>query len=504
MAKTEAIKALEIRGWITRGGVHPYNTPQYLTLGKFSGDPSKSFGEATRIPAPDPQSFDRDVSVGSVEGSDDRATFQLSRRYATDAALLLDIANQGCVVDVYALVGKCGSPTDFQYGGEKWVYFQDGKRSQHSFENFGAFGKEENNPANEMLDMTAEKYWEFLKMGTDQLIEASTTGRIMTIDVCDKRSCGDCGKESQGCDRVLATMAGVGATPGTQPVLFYSNDGGLTFSSETIDTMFSNELLVDGACIGPDLVLLSNTGIEFHITNVQQIYDGTNTWVQADTGFVTAPNAMWSSGARYTWVVGDSGYIYFSSSPRSGVSVLDAGEITTENLQAVHACDTENVLIVGNNNTVLISRNGGNNFDSIVGPSPGVNLGVCWMWDENTWFVGEGAGGAGVLYKTRDGGNNWDTQTLPGSFDRLDKIVFASDAEGFLTGRDGGSARLLRTITGGNEWWDLPERAGASIPDSDDLLDIAVCEPESNTVFAAGLAGDGTAGMIIKGSGPSA
>jgi photosystem II stability/assembly factor-like uncharacterized protein len=506
MSKTEALKALNIRVWITRGGVHPYNEPQYLTLGKFSGDPAKSYGEATRIGAPDPQDFNRDVAVGSVEGSDDRATFQLASRYTVDPALLLEIAQQGCRVDVYGLAGKCGSPTDFEHGGEKWVYFEDGRRSQHGFENFGAFAKDENNPTNENLDMTAEKYWEMLKMATDQLAEATTTGRIMTIDVCDDRSCGDCGKESEGCNRVLATMVGVGATPGTQPTLLYSDDSGLTFSTQTITTMFSNEELVEGACIGGDLVLLSTTSGEFHYTNVDDIYKGVNTWSQVGTGFVAAgaPNAMWSSGARYTWVVGDAGYIYFASNPRSGVSVLDAGEITTENLNDVHACDTDNVLVVGNSNTVLISRNGGKSFDSITGPSAGVNLGACWMWDADTWFVGEGAGGAGVLYKTRDGGYTWQTQTIPGTMDRIDKIVFVSDAEGYLSGRDGGSARLLRTITGGYEWWDLPERAGSSIPGSQYLTDLAVCEPESNVVFAAGLATDGTAGMIIKGSGPDA
>jgi hypothetical protein len=51
MSKTQMITALNVRLWLTAGGVHPYNPPEYLAMGKISGDPAKSYGEATRIPA---------------------------------------------------------------------------------------------------------------------------------------------------------------------------------------------------------------------------------------------------------------------------------------------------------------------------------------------------------------------------------------------------------------------------------------------------------------------
>ena len=51
--------------------------------------------------------------------------------------------------------------------------------------------------------------------------------------VSDGRSTGnDCENCPEPCDRVLATMAGASATPGTQPTLLYSANGGETTSTK--------------------------------------------------------------------------------------------------------------------------------------------------------------------------------------------------------------------------------------------------------------------------------
>jgi photosystem II stability/assembly factor-like uncharacterized protein len=187
------------------------------------------------------------------------------------------------------------------------------------------------------------------------------------------------------------------------------------------------------------------------------------------------------------------------------VTVQDAGAATTQNLLCVHACDKNNVLAVGNANAVIVSLNGGDLWDTRVGPAPGENLSVCWMLDQNTWLVGTGAGGSGVLYVTDDGGFTWAEVDLPVSnIGQFDRLVFSSEAEGFLSYRTGGAGRMLRTINAGNVWWALPDNNKDTFPDTDYIIDIAVCEEDSNTFFAGGLAGDGAAGMWIKGEGPLA
>lgn len=503
LVKEQGVHGTNVRIWYIEGGVHPYYQPMYLSEGKM-GDPSKSKGDATRIPIPDPNNFNRDVSIGTIPGTEERATLQVMRRYLTDEALLLRWLRQECRVDIFAMIGVCGNPQDFQYGGEKFVYFLDGIPSTHNIEGFGAFGLDETNPTNETLDMTAEDYWEVFKIATDEVAAELTTREVMTVDVCDNIDCGDCGDKSDGCSKVFATMVGVGATPGTEPLLIFSDDGGETFASETITTMFSSEGIADAECIGADLVLISNEGNEFHYRDIGDLLAGVGEWNQQDNGFVVGgePNYMSSSSTSTTWVVGDGGYIYFAANHRSGVVVQDAGIATTENLHYVHALNANDVLVVGENNTVLLSRNGGTTWQTIVGPAVGENLGVCWMWDENVWFVGTGAGGSGVMYKTQDGGHTWDEQDIPlANVLRFDSIKFVSDMEGYLTCRVGGNARALRTITGGFEWWEIPDaRKGSTLPAADYHNDIAVCQEDSNTVFLAGMDDDGTTGILIKGA----
>lgn len=497
-----ALHGLEIRLWVLPGGPHPYNSLEFLTNAKLSGDPTKSRGDATRIAAPDPNNFDSDITIGTIPGTEERGTLTVSRRYTVEIGKLLKWFHDGCRLDMYGLAGKCGNPQDFQRGGEKYIYFEDGNPSTITLEGAGAFGRDETNPMNENLDMTVETFWEFFKIDTDQILSANTTREVMTVDVCEDGNCGDC----EQCQRVIATMVGVGATPGTEPVVIFSEDGGVTASTETIDTLFSNESIADAECIGGDFVLISHQGNEFHYRDVNELYLGIGSWHQVDTGFVVGgePNAMWSVDPRHTWVVGDGGYIYFAKNPRAGVSAINAGIATTQNLNAIHAIDSENVLVVGNSNTVLVSRNGGDTWRTVTGPSAGVNLGACWMFDDNTWFVGEGAGGGGVLYKTEDAGYNWDTVPLPLTLNRIDGIKFASEAEGYIIGRSGGNGKLLRTIVGGadDEWWECPDTKYGSLEAADYFNDIEVCSKFEGKVFLAGLADDGSTGILIKGSGP--
>lgn len=497
MTDLKTLTALNQRVWYVVGGVHPSRVPQFLSQGKFSDDPSKTIGEETKISAPDPNNFDRDIEVGTVPGETERATLGIGTRSTALASILLDWTNRACRVDIFALSGKCGNPQDFTEGGEKWVYFPDGRISSHSYENFGAYGRDENNPTNEMVDMTSEDYWEFRYMRQDQIGAGVTTREIRTIDTYQGDNCDSC---PDPCERVFMTMVGASATPGTQPSMLYSDDGGTTWSSDTIDTMFSNETINDAAAFAGVYVLISNTSNSIHWTQIDAIFEGNNTWQEVISGFVAGkgPNAMTALDIRHVWIVGDGGYIYFAQNFKSGVTVQDAGVSTTQNLNAVHAVDSNNVLVVGNSNVVLSTANGGQTWESITGPAVGVNLGACWMWDEKTWIVGEGAGGNGKLWLTTNSGVAWSEIGLPAAYNRIDKIIFVSEAEGYISARGGGQSYILRTITGGSEWVVLPQgKSGTAVVNSS-LRDIAVCSKYANTAYAAGIAQNGTSGIALK------
>lgn len=500
MSEITQINALNSRVWFVEGGVHPTRAPNYLAIGKFSTDPSITIGEETKVSAPDPNNFNRDIQIGSVPGSRERASLAVGIRTTSLKSILLDWKNKGCRVDIYALLGKCGNPQDFTEGGEKWVYFPDGKLSGHGYENFGAYGADENNPTNEAVDMTSEDYYEFLYMRQDQIGASVTTREIYTVDVVPGDDCDDCPDQ---CSKVLMTMAGASATPGTQPTLLYSSDKGENWSSQTITTLFSNENIVDAVVLGGYFILISNTANEIHWTNIDEIYDASNTWNQVGTGFVfnKNPNAMWATDVSHVWIVGNGGYVYFTSQFKVSVAVQDAGVATTQHLRSVHAFNTNNILAVGDSNAVIYSSNGGSTWESVTGPSVGINLGACWMWDSKTWLVGEGSGGSGKLWLTTNSGVTWTQIGLPATYTRIDKIMFVSEAEGYIAARSGGQSYVLRTITAGYEWVVLPQgKKGVAVTNSY-LRDLAVCNKFANTAYAAGLAANGTAGIALRMSG---
>ena len=346
--------------------------------------------------------------------------------------------------------------------------------------------------------MTAEDYYEFLYMRQDQMGSSVTTRLIYTVDTYAGDLCENCPDQ---CSRVLMTMAGLGATPGTQPTLLYSDDAGESFSSQSIDTLHSNEDIVDGLVIGNYFIIVSHTANELHWTSAMELFeDASNDWNQVASGFVAAkaPNAITAADIRHIWIAADGGYVYFSENFKVDVEVQEAGIATTQNLNAIHAYDTQNVLAVGNSNAVIYTSNGGSVWESVTGPAIGVNLGACWMWDAKVWLVGEGAGGTGKLWLTVNSGATWTQIGLPATYNRIYKIVFISEAEGYLLAADGSQTYVLRTITGGNEWVVLPQGKKGTPIDNTYLTDVAVCSKYANTAYAAGLASNGTAGIALK------
>ena len=497
MTDISALISINQRVWFVEGGVHPLRSPELLTIGKFSNDPSQKMGDAKKITAPDPNNFNNDIQVGSVPGSVDRASLSIAVRSTVQKSILMGWKNKKCRVDLFALSGRCGNPSDFTDGAEKWIFFPDGRLSGHGYEGFGAFGLDEAKETNENVDMTSEEYIELLAMSEEQVGSSVTARQVYTVDVYVGNACEAC---PDPCDRVLCTMAGASATPGTQPILLYSSDAGNNWSQQTISTLFSNEVINDGECIGDCIVYVSNTSNSLHYTEIEDLYLGVNTWKEVISGFVAGkgPNAILDVDSRHIWIVGDGGYVYFSSNFHSGVVVMDAGVATTQSLKGVHAYDTKNILAVGGNNAVIHSLDGGETWKSEVGPSAGIMLSTCWMWDKATWLVGEGGGGNGKLWLTVNSGKTWTEIVLPGVYVQIDKIRFVSDAEGYLSARDAGKSYLLRTITAGNEWVVLPQGKKASVVNNTFLADIAVCSKYMNTAFAAGLASNGTSGIIVK------
>lgn len=490
------------RVWTIEGGAGPANTPQYQGLMKI-GDPTVPRGDVARVEIPDPNRADEFIEIAEVKGTVERPTFTIEGRYPMDVSTLLRLARAGCAFDVQAHFGKCRNPSDFNAGWEKVVFFERARIKQWAATDFGALGSDERKETQENADLSAKSLYEVVRLTFSEQAAAAVTREIISIDVCDAIACGDCGVSSDGCQKILATQIGSGASPGTAPAVIYSFNGGQTWAGVNISSLLGNEPPSDSECLGTYFVVTSMVDEALHYARVDDILLGAPSWVQVTTGFVfgKGPNAIVSAGPSKTWLAAQGGYVYFTSDPTLGVSVQEAGTLTAQNLNDIDAFDDLNVVAVGASNAMLNTDNGGSSWRLVTGPAAGQTLTSIKMLDASTWLVGATTGLVATLWYTANAGVSWIQIGLPLVGARIDDIKFpaAIRSVGYLSLRVTGSfARVLRTIDGGRSWYVLPEGPGA-IPNNTRLNQLAVCA-DPNVVFGGGLGSGGSDGFIVKAS----
>lgn len=485
------------RVWIIESGAQPGNNPLYQGLMKI-GDPSWAQGDVERVEIPDPARYDEFLEAAEIKGQVERPTVSIMGRMPMALSEMLKLTRRSCPFDIQAHVGKCRIPTDFNGGWEKVVIFPRSRITNYAVENFGALGSDEKTATNETADVSSQDIYEVVRLTFSEQAGATVTREIISIDVCDSVQCGDCGLPSDGCQKILATMIGAGATPGAAPAVVYSGNNGTTWASVNISTLLGNEAPSDSECVGSYFVVTSMTDEAIHYAKTDDIITlgASAVWTQMKNGFVfgKGPNTIVSAGPNLTWLAGQGGYIYFTSDPTISVTVQDAGVATTQNYADIDALDENTVVAVGASNAVAATDNGGETWQAVTGPVVGQNLSAVKVLDDTIWLVGVANG---TLWYTLNSGVSWTQISLPLTGSRIDDIKFTTRSVGYLSLRvAGGRARILRTIDGGNSWYVLPEGPG-QIPNNTRINQVAVCV-DPNTVFGGGLGSDGTDGIIVK------
>lgn len=488
------------RVWIIESGAQPGNTPLYQGLMKI-GDPAWAQGDVERVEIPDPARYDEFIEAAEIKGQVERPTVSIMGRMPMALSEMLKLTRRSCPFDIQAHVGKCRIPTDFNGGWEKVVVFPRSRITNYSVENFGALGSDEKTMTNETADVSSKDIYEIVRLTFSERAGSTVTREIISIDVCDSVQCGDCGLPSDGCQKILATMIGAGATPGAAPAVVYSGDEGSTWASVNITTLLGNEAPSDSECVGSNFVVTSMTDEALHYAKTDDIITlgAAAGWTQMRNGFVfgKGPNSIVSAGPNLTWLAGQGGYIYFTPDPTISVSVQDAGVATTQNLNDIDALNESIVVAVGASNALVATDNGGITWSAITGPAVGQTLTSVKVLDDTVWLVGATNALVATLWFTLNAGVTWTAIGLPLTGSRIDDIKFSTPSVGYLSLRvTGARARILRTIDGGNSWYVLPEGPG-QIPNNTRVNQVAVCN-DVNVVFGGGLGSDGTDGIIVK------
>jgi len=488
------------RVWTIKNRAGPANAPAYQSCMKASA-PLRPRGEPTIITCPDPQSYGQFKTVGKIPGEIGLPGLTLMSRYTEDISDLLEFNRKGCDIDIQVFVGRCRNPQDFNDGWTKKLIIEAAQPGDWSVSDFGAFDQGDQAVINEETPFKGEEMYEVKRIIFEEQAESEAVQEIVAIIVCDTISCGDCDNPSDGCEKVFALTLAVGGSPGARAELIFTEDGGASWSDTEIDTLDVDKDPDDLACVGANIVVISNDDDSLHWAPKADILDADETWTEVTTGFVAAgsPKAIISLSPRHTWIVGDGGYVYFTEDPTASVTVQTAGTVTSENLLAIHGYDTENLVAVGESNAVIYTRNGGDTWVAVTGPNVGTNLQAVWMRGVDEWLVGCADG---TLYYTLDAGTSWTQKVIPNqaNLSEIEDIKFSTPTVGWLSAATTGTAgRIYRTTDGGYSWYVAPE-GDASIPANDSINEIAVCEYNANTIYAGGLADDASDGIIVKGS----
>ncbi|KKM25077.1 hypothetical protein LCGC14_1598610 [marine sediment metagenome] len=488
------------RVWLTPFSAGPANQPSYEGLAR-ADTPEWALGDITPIHIPDPDSYGRFLVAGVTRGTQALPTLTIMWRYTLNRASALDrIVRNGCDHDIQIHMGECQDPQSFNQGWEKILLLEKGTATNWSTSQIGTLQPDERALVNEEVPFTGRQIYHIYRMVYEEQATSEIVQEVIDVVICDSVTCGACGIPSNGCDRVLALTLTAGGSPGLPAEIIFSADGGLTYSDTNITTLAANEDPNEFACVGINLVVVSEDSESLHFAPIADIFAGTEVWTQVTTGFVAAngPLAIHAESPRHVWIVAENGYIYFSSDITASVVVQDAGVATIQDLLSVHAYDILNVVAVGVSNAVVVTRNGGDTWSALTGPNPGVTLNTIWMRGPDEWLVGDAGG---QLWYTLDGGANWTEKTFPGSGGgAVQDIHFATNSVGFMAHDTAASAgRILRTIDGGVSWYVVPE-GNTLVPTSDRINMVAPCINDPNIMWAGGLADNATDGILIKGA----
>lgn len=486
------------RVFLIEGRARGDHSPSYESCLRLTAI-SQSFGDITKIECPDPDAYGKFVEVGEIRGATERVKTSLEGRYALDLrSTLIRLARKGCAVDIQVHLGSCEDPREYNKF-KKAIILEDARLISAATEDMGALASGDDKGINETADISAADFYEVVPLAFSEKAASLVTNEIVDGVLCDTLSCGDCSYESNGCQKYIAISKAAGGSPSTPADVIFTLNGGTTWYAYDINSLSAAQDPSAIDCMGSYVVIVSFAlGGLCYALKSQFTGLVAPTFTNVTTGFVGKPKAIKSTGSS-AFIVGEQGYVYLCTDPTAGVTVLDAGSATADNLLSVDALSATFAVAVGNNSTIIMTNNG-TTWSKITAPTGvGINYNVVMVKSESEWWIGTSGGN---LYYTLDGGTTWTLKAFNGSGSGVIRdLVKATDSVFFMAHDTAAvSGRILRSFDGGADWIVLPELTG-TLTKNDKINTLSACEIDPNFVFAGGLHDNGTDGIILLGAG---
>ena len=413
-----------------------------------------------------------------------------------------------CPINIYESEGLCGDPSDPQNGWLTLSILSGGLATDKTYAGRTPFdGSDES---------TADIGFSWL--GGAYAVGGIPIGEVAAVDVTTEvvdityggfAQCSDCGPANDGTQWIYALQQTAGGSSAVNGKVLYSTDGGASWAASAITGLGVGVLVTKIAIVGQYLVVLAKSENAYYVSQINQLTGVPGAWTKVTTGFVALklPNDIFVESPTRVYFVADGGYIYVATDILSGVSVLSAGGVTTNNLTRIHG-GAGVLLAVGASNTILKSTNRGVSWAATAAGVTGTHSAVA-VNGALVYYVGT-LDTTGKVWYTEDGGASWTELVLPGAaLAGIQDIVFATSEAGYIAAtRTGPTAALFATVYGGALWGEnntsrlpgnLPTFGRANrlaAPNSPDPMVAA------NNIAIAGLGGGLVDGIALVGQAP--
>jgi hypothetical protein len=460
---------------------------------------SESYGSVDPIYVKDPVVTDRYQIVGRQRSQPDLGTANLTLMEKI-GFVPRDLGKQGCEFNLYRPVGNCKSLADFNNG---WDYVEVYGGCIAEDRDGGDVFPQDGDEA--LTNAYSLKIAEMYKVGRLSFGEKAATGvdrEVVDVVWGGGVNCGNCGPADDGATRLYAvTQSSGAASPGLQAEVVYVNrdavTGATTVYQYPLTYLTTSEQPSAIDIMGDYLIVVSNDAGSYAYAAINSL-DGTlGSFTEVTTGIVATkePNDIFVANPFQAYLVGDGGYIYSLTSVTQGVTTLDAGDATTQNLNRIHGDGASTLVAVGAAATVVYSANGGTSWQTASAAPGAAALTAVSVKDAYHWWVG----GASRYY-TRNAGVSWAQQAIAGASTITD-IVFATPEVGYTVYNTATpAARIQATLNGGHDWADVGNGELSSRvqgwPSFQQVNRVAVpnSTPDLNCAFLGVAGRDGAAG----------